>query len=167
MKILVAIDGSRAADAALQFAVELARSCRGAKLVVLTVSELRQDLRLLMPSNVRAFVPYRDLEKTEKVALQRRLADAVKGVHGRDRGRPLRVRTRLLDPRKPSPIADAILREADREGADMIVVGSEGRGGITGWALGSVAQRLVSLSRRPVAVVHAPRRARRAGRAAA
>ena len=167
MKILVAIDGSRAAEAALKFAVELARSCRGAKLVVLTVSTLRQDLRLLMPSNVRAFVPYRELERTERAALRRRLDAAAEGVHGQKRKGRLHVRTRLLDPRKPSPIADAILREADREGADMIVVGNEGRRGIAGWALGSVAQRLVSLSRRPVAVVHASRRARRTGRAAA
>lgn len=166
MKILVAIDGSRAADAALRFAVELARSCRGAKLVILTVSTLRQDLRLLMPSNVRALVPYRELERTEKLALRRRLDDAAKGAHDHKHKGRLRVRTRLLDPRKPAPIADAILREADREGADMIVVGSEGRGGIAGWALGSIAQRLVSLSRRPVAVVHAPRRARRARTAA-
>ncbi len=43
--------------------------------------------------------------------------------------------------------------EADKEKADLVVVGTEGRGGAGNWPLGSVSPRLLHIARRPVAVV--------------
>jgi nucleotide-binding universal stress UspA family protein len=49
--------------------------------------------------------------------------------------------------------AREIIAHADKTGADMIVVGTHGRGGITHAVLGSVAERVVQKARRPVLVV--------------
>ena len=48
---------------------------------------------------------------------------------------------------------DAIVRAAEEEGADMIVMGTHGRRGIEGLLLGSVANRVVRLAGCPVLTV--------------
>ncbi len=51
---------------------------------------------------------------------------------------------------------DVVLRVAEREGADLIVVGSRGLGGALR-QLGSTSEALISRSSRPVVVVPSPR----------
>jgi nucleotide-binding universal stress UspA family protein len=52
-----------------------------------------------------------------------------------------------------SPV-DEIIRAADAFDADLVVVGSRGRGALKASVLGSVSRRVVTRSRRPVLVVH-------------
>lgn len=52
--------------------------------------------------------------------------------------------------------ADVILQEADRLGADLIVVGSHGHGAVHRFLVGSTADALVRRSDRPVLVVPVP-----------
>jgi nucleotide-binding universal stress UspA family protein len=49
--------------------------------------------------------------------------------------------------------AREIVAHAEKTGADMIVVGTHGRGGLTHAVLGSVAERIVQKARRPVLAV--------------
>ena len=49
--------------------------------------------------------------------------------------------------------AREIVAHADKVGADLIVVGTHGRGGITHAILGSVAERIVQKAKRPVLAV--------------
>ncbi|MEZ5289039.1 MAG: universal stress protein [Vicinamibacterales bacterium] len=53
--------------------------------------------------------------------------------------------------------ADAICREAELFGADVIVMGTQGRSALARVMLGSVARSVMSASTRPVFVVRAPR----------
>lgn len=53
-------------------------------------------------------------------------------------------------------VAQAICQAAERNGADVICIGSHGRVGAARLALGSVAQEVMARSRRPVLVVRAP-----------
>ncbi len=55
-------------------------------------------------------------------------------------------------------IAKAICQEAERFGADLICIGSRGCSGLSKAVLGSVAQKVVKQSSRPVLVVRPPKR---------
>jgi len=68
----------------------------------------------------------------------------------------------MLESRSIRPVADRIAAEARRARAQLTAVGTEGHGAIEAWAMGSVTQRLLAVSRRPVLVVRPPsRRVRR------
>ena len=62
---------------------------------------------------------------------------------------------RVTVTREPGPAAESLLRVAEREGADLIVVGSRGLGG-TARQLGSTSEAVVQHSRLPVVVVPGP-----------
>ena len=157
MKILVATDGSRGGKAAVQFTARLAKSCRSSQVVVVTVAALRREMLLAHATAPAGPTHWPELEKKERELADRLLAEAAREpVKHR-----VKARFRFLRPRKLGPAPEAIAREADKERADMIVVGSEGYGAYAAWALGSVSQRLLHLAHRPVTVVHVARRKRR------
>jgi len=150
MKILAAIDGSRSASSALRFAIALARACR-AEVVAVIVGDF--PARLLR-SRPRPFPSPTDLEEKERAWAGRTLAAA--RVEARRAG--VRVRCKYARARELAPTAETIVREADREHADLIVVGSSSTSLLARWALGSVAHRLTHVARRPVAVVRSWKR---------
>jgi nucleotide-binding universal stress UspA family protein len=53
------------------------------------------------------------------------------------------------------PVASSLLAEADASGADLVVMGTPGRGGVAGMWLGSVAEAIVRQSALPVTLVRA------------
>ena len=61
----------------------------------------------------------------------------------------LKVQTRLLEGRPSSTIVE----QAKNDGVDLIVIGSRGVGGITGWILGSTSRRVVESCTVPILVV--------------
>ena len=141
--ILVPVDGSAHADAALAEAADLARG-EGARITVLCAW--------------RPFVWYGgavapmgvDVEQLESdvEAEARQIAEAA-----RDRV-PAGIETDVVVvSERPS---DAIIREVERGGHDLVVMGSRGRGGLRSLLLGSVSTSVLHRSRVPVMVVHAP-----------
>ena len=67
------------------------------------------------------------------------------------KGAGIRYRTVMEDGRAASVISDV----ADRENADMVVVGRRGRGGVAELLLGSTSHELVLHSKHPVLVISA------------
>ena len=55
-----------------------------------------------------------------------------------------------------SDAATTVCQEAERFGADLICIGSHAHAGLTAEVLGSVAQKVVAHSRKPVLVVRMP-----------
>lgn len=82
---------------------------------------------------------------------------AGKSIHARlaEAGEPPEMRLIAGSP------AEAIMDEADREGAELLVVGSRGRGRVRSGLLGSVSRELASRARCPVVIV--PSGVRRTG----
>jgi nucleotide-binding universal stress UspA family protein len=140
MKLLVAIDGSSNSMRALQFAIELARKLSApAELVLVNAHDdiaLRGASQFVGKDAVDGYLD--DLARSElKDALERASQSKVPFT------------TRMLR----GPIAPAIAEEAKTAGCDMIVLGSKGRTALKDLLIGSVAQRVASISDVPVTLV--------------
>lgn len=148
MKILVATNGSVGSKAAIRFAGRLAAGLRDPELVVVTVGALRRELlgQSEAPGD-GTLGP--ELEKEESQLAQQVLRAAEKDLkkcHSR-------AKFHFIQPRQLAPVAETIALEADREKADLIVVGTDRLAVFATWALGSVSARLLQVARRPVTVV--------------
>ena len=146
MKIIAATDGSPTSVAAVRFAGHIA-SATGGTLTVVTVGEIS-------PSVVREGVDSSSVSPLESAEL-RTVCAALDRARRDTRRVPVPVRCEYLAARRLETFADTISREADRLGADLVVVGSRGGAPQNRWLLGSVANRLVHVTRGPVAVVRA------------
>jgi nucleotide-binding universal stress UspA family protein len=134
-QIVVGIDGSDRSAAALRWAVEEARLRNGA-VVALCAWEFPHALNPVTMFTIEAD-PFRaDAES----ALDRVIAAAKPG--------DVTVTREVVE-----GSAAICLVEAS-EDADLLVVGSRGRGGFAGLLLGSVSQHVTAHARCPVVVVH-------------
>ena len=138
-RIVVGTDGSEGSDRALRWAVrEAAR--RGAVLQVVHAWEHAWDPTL---GGTRA-----GYDPAEVAAYERsRLDDAVERALAATEHHPPRIERTVVDDR---PVA-ALTRLA--QGADLLVVGTRGRGGFAELLLGSVSQQVVHHAPCPVVVV--------------
>jgi nucleotide-binding universal stress UspA family protein len=140
-RVVVGIDGSQPSYRALHWAVNEAVS-RNARLDVVNASHYH--LPVAPPFGLIVAADRDELDK----ASRRLLEEMVGGALRRGEARPPDVE--LIA--SPSSAARALLETAD--GADLLVVGSRGRGAFRGMLLGSVSQQCVHHARCPVVVVH-------------
>jgi nucleotide-binding universal stress UspA family protein len=150
----VAVDGSGPCRAALDQGIRLARDERSRLRLVHVIDELAAGIE--RPGSLGAFW------EAARKAGTRILEDA--------RARALRSgiepRTKLIEVRTLGTlmrhVADAIVADAKRSRADLIVIGTHGRRGLSKLLLGSVADGVVRTSPIPVLLVRsAARKARR------
>jgi nucleotide-binding universal stress UspA family protein len=139
-KIVVGVDGSAGAQAALRFALEEAR-LRGATLRTVFVWSLPMVTEVpagLVPALLEDF-----REEAEK-ALDAALAEV---DEVQDPARRVEIEKVVVE----GPPARCLVEAA--EDADLLVLGSRGRGGFTGLLLGSVSQQCVHHAPCPVVIV--------------
>ena len=135
--IVVGVDGSPVSDAAVGFAFDEA-ALRGAELLAVHAwNDVYLDGQRLQPLLVD---PHR-LEDEERALLSERLAG------WRDKYPDVRVNYALL-PQRPTP---ALLRYS--AAAQLLVVGSHGRGGFAGMLLGSTSHAVIQHASCPVVVI--------------
>ncbi len=142
-KILVPLDGSDVAECALSHMQTIVSGCNVADVVLLRVVGplplpgeyviAESDRTRLESEHLSAAQSY--LEKTTK-----RLAEGV-----------LSVDVDVVE----GDAAEAIVDYAGRKGVDLIVMATHGRSGISRWALGSVAEKVVRHAEVPVLLVRA------------
>ena len=138
-RILCATDLSSASAPAWNFAQRLARPS-GARLILLHVVPF---VPVPIEGAIDAETYQRLVEDDRQNALEEldRLSRSVADGAGAD----VRV--------EEGPPAPRILEAAEREGADLIVVGTHGRTGLDRLLVGSVAEHVVHLATRPVVTV--------------
>jgi nucleotide-binding universal stress UspA family protein len=137
-KVLVAVDGSLASIHAMRQALEICEVF-GAKLSVAHVTP---------PTILPGDVPIAPITQLREAELTRGAAvlDQVLSSSGVP---PAKVETRNLLGSPAEVLADVALDE----GFDLVVVGNKGHNAVTRVLLGSVADRLVHISKKPVLVV--------------
>jgi len=157
MRILIATDGSQSSSAGLRFAGRLAGSRQDVELIVITVGALHRELFVSHPVQTSTRLEP-EIAREEHEIASRSLSTAERVL----RRHRQHCRFRFVRPRRHGLVAETIAQEADRERADLIIVGTDRFGAFASWALGSVSARLLQISRRPVTVVHLARRRRAA-----
>jgi nucleotide-binding universal stress UspA family protein len=145
-RILIALDGSSVAEKVVEPAVSLGRSLDAEYTL----------LRVVNPLGLMGDLP---------VVLAPRMARAIAAQHEgeartylaeiawwmQDRG--LDVKTRVMTAERPG---DAIVSEAEREGADFIAMATHGRGGLSRMLMGSVAGQVLHATQTPL-LLYRPR----------
>lgn len=141
--VLVAVDGSEHARAALREATDIARS-QGASLTMITAySGDLPWLGTVPPAMSQQLIDeYLSGVRSQAETI---LEEARSQLPGGVAARALAVE---------GPPAQTILAEAAAAGHDLIVLGSRGRGDATSILLGSVSHHVLHHSRVPVLVVH-------------
>ena len=143
--ILVAIDGSKSSDKALDFALDLAQKYTS-KIVLISVFEPLYVSMItlgigLSPVNLATHIDgLMDFRK--KILL-----DAVKKA--KNTNSELAV-TQILAEGRPT---DKIVETAKEQQCDLIVIGSRGLGGIKEFFLGSVSDRVADHAQCPVLII--------------
>jgi nucleotide-binding universal stress UspA family protein len=143
-RILVPVDGSAAAAAGLSEAIRLAVA-QGADICLLHVREklpALQGMEVLIESPV-----IENLTRFGRKVLAAARAEVERNG--------VRVRTVLRQSPRAS-VADTILAEAKSWRADVIVMGTHGRRGVTRLVLGSAAEATLRAAPVPVLLVRAP-----------
>jgi len=141
-KILVPVDGSNTASRGLQEAIQLAKD-QGAALRLIHVVD--QAVLAQTPGVMMAAGDVLErLEQSGEAVLKRAAALAARGGVPAD--------TVLLKS-MAGRIADGVIREARRWRADLIVMGTHGRRGISRMLLGSDAETVVRSATVPVMLV--------------
>jgi nucleotide-binding universal stress UspA family protein len=137
--ILVPLDGSLLAECALPHAMAMARAFQS-QVTLLGVLERgpRQDCR-------------RGVDPLEWVIRKAEAVSYVGSMADRLQRSGLAVTGRMLD----GDPAEQIINFAHQNGASLIIMSSHGQGGLTGWNVGSVTQKIVSRARTSTMIVRA------------
>jgi len=138
-QILVPLDGSALAEVALPYAEELA-------------AKLDSRITLLYVSESAEFEDeYRHMHKFYIQKLAENTKQNIERKWGKHLTKETKVNSEILFGRP----AEGIIDYADEEKMGLIVMSTHGRTGISRWAIGSVAYKVVKAASRPVLLIRA------------
>ncbi|NLW80859.1 MAG: universal stress protein [Desulfovibrionales bacterium] len=129
MKILAAVDQSEYAGIVLQKAAELS-SKYGAEVTALTVTNL---------AFTNLYIGETPTEIVSKV--REGIKEKVKDIEAKARGIDGKIKFEVEESASP---ADAIVKYAEKNGIDLIVIGNKGAGAIERFLIGSVSSQVVT-----------------------
>lgn len=155
-RILVPVDGSPVSQRGLEEAVQIAKLTQGRLLLVHVIDEL--SLALAMDAQSGRAGSYLQSVKDEGARL---LEDAKRSAQAAG----IEVETALHERYgatvypaviTESSVDETVIAEARRWKADLIVIGTHGRRGVSRLVLGSSAERILRSAPVPVLLVRAP-----------
>jgi nucleotide-binding universal stress UspA family protein len=152
-KILVSLDGSQFSECSLEHAKNIAMGCQGADIFLLTVMEPVLPRSFWAASLEQSMEIGREMEKSRQRAREEaekylsQTADNLKQAG-------LSVQTVAIEGAENNKsVADVILDYAQDNNMDMIIISTHGRSGISRWAMGSVAEKVVRKATIPVLTI--------------
>ena len=148
-KILVPLDGSALAESVLPHVEAIARGCSVVEIVLLRVCDAPSILADYTEGSNRTWEKH--VQRMTTNAQQQcniYLGDIEKQL--RDKGFKVTMESRLGKP------AEEIVDFANKNKVDLIIMASHGRSGISRWAYGSEADKVLRSSCVPVLLVKVP-----------
>ncbi len=142
INLLVPLDGSKTAEAALPHAIGLAKIEHAAVTLLLVVLPI-EDV-IATGSSEPIYVD------EQWAAKKQRALSYLDGVRERQED-GLLIRTAV----ETGPVAATIIDYAVRKSVDLIVLATHGRSGVQRWLLGSVAEKVLHAARQTVLLVRA------------
>ena len=142
--ILLPVDGSEAGEAAIPYVVELTRQFDAEVLLIRVVEEGRH----VHTVGGLQYIPYYDQDiKTSKENADKYLAAIAARFAG--------TKASLVPEIRTGDVAREILKIAQERGNCLIAMSSHGHSGINAWVFGSITDKIVQASRRPILLVRA------------
>ena len=145
-KIVVPIDGSEKSMEAADYAVKMAERY-GSEVAVVYVIHMDQNLELLGIYRLSGPDSIKKKMDEARAEAQKWFAEIVRNAEQRK----VRVKTDVIE--FPMSVVGTIVEYAVSENADVIVIGTRGRSGLSKMLLGSVASGVISYAPCPVVVV--------------
>jgi nucleotide-binding universal stress UspA family protein len=139
-KILVPLDGSPLAEAALPHAEAIAKS-EGAEIVLLRVPTM--PAAEFLGRDPSLAIKIQEEEEAEAKRYVNKKMNELTKAH-------IKVSAITQD----GPVPDTILAVAEETHADMIAMSTHGRTGVQRWLMGSVADRVIHHAHIPVILIH-------------
>jgi len=139
-RILVPLDGSALAEAALPHAESLAQQYGG---YVILLRVVVSPYAIVAPDLVLAGTDVNQKQFVEQAG------QYLQGVAGRLQARGIGTKSAICE----GPVAEAILNHAKAENAELIVMSTHGRGGVSRWVYGSVADRVLQAAPCPILLI--------------
>jgi len=140
-KMLITLDGSEMAEVVFTYAKELAGRL-----------DLDVILLLVVSPTLREFIPMHQAYIQRAAETIKRQSKEVQKRSGiQSGGKAIKVRGELTE----GYPAEEILRYADENAVDLILIATHGRSGIRRWNMGNVADKVLRASKVPVLLVRA------------
>lgn len=147
-KILVPLDGSLLSECVLPHVESMLKGCSIKEVVFIRIVE-----PMPIPYAVGEYQPagleFEQIEKSERVQARNYLEKLIE----RMKTESVKFSYEVLVDGQVAPI---ISDYASQNDVDLIVIATHGRSGITRWAMGSVADRILRSSCAPVLMIRAP-----------
>ena len=151
-RILVPVDGSHTSTLGLQEAIRIAIDQRARLRIIHVIDEL------VVAQNFDGYFNTGDLLDALRDAGKKALQNALALVRKHD----LKAESALFES-LGGRISEIIVKEAKKWRADLIVMGTHGRRGVTRMVLGSDAEAILRVTPVPVLLVRSPDRKQRRG----
>jgi len=142
-KVLVPLDGSQLAECVFDHVVTNARSGNIGEVVLLGIVDITRGWFKENPASAKAFdaAQKADIQETKDYLANAKALLGKRGVS--------KVEVEIMEGRP----ADVISDMATKIGADLIIMATHGRTGVTKWQMGSVSDRVLHSSKVPVLIV--------------
>lgn len=154
-KILAPLDGSKLSECSLDHVKTIASACNVPEIELVMVVE-RVQMVPGMPTTRKVAEEIAKQEQAAEQQNQKRADDYLAQIAQQLKKDGLPVKTVTLKPGEIQGVAEIILDYASKSKPGLIIMSTHGRSGVTRWAFGSVADRIVRTSNIPVLTISPP-----------
>ena len=149
-KVLVAYDGSEASKHALEYAVDITNMNSGLLIILTVVPKMHLPVfpdEGFGTASITAANDLGDYQDRLVAMYKKNLEESENNI--KEHYPTLNVKNVLIEARPSATIVE----QAEKYQVDLIVIGSRGLGGISGWILGSTSRRVVESCTKPILII--------------